>query len=46
MLLETAFNEVAGIHEDNGGVGVKAADELIVPAILTSLLILGSVDGN
>ena len=44
LLPDIVFIDVAGIHDANGG-GVNA-DELIVPAMPTSLLGLGSVDGN
>ena len=44
---DIVFNEVAGMHEDNGGGGVKVEDELLrFPVIATSLLALGSVDGE
>ena len=42
---DIVFNDVAGMHEDNGGGGVKVEDEFLrFPVIATSLLALGSVD--
>ena len=44
LLPDTAFKEVAGMHEDNAGGGVNG-DELVgFPVIPTSLLALGNVD--
>ena len=46
LLPDTVFKEVAGMHEDNGGGGVNAEELDMLAVIPTSLLALGSVDGE
>jgi hypothetical protein len=46
LLPDTAFKEVAGMHEDNGGGGVNVDEPVVFPVIPTSLLALGNVDGE